>query len=422
MFEKLLSKFMPVRQVKSYVPVQTQSFHGWLTNIGRSDVAKSVASIYYVKCYPVSAAITEISDRLKNIKPIFLDKSGEEIVNDSIKFLQKPNDRDTFHDLLNKLNINYKTSGEMYLMKVGITRVMEVHVLPSSKLQVNQISGSEPKSFLYNNGNTSFTFNKDERGRFFDKSGTRELCYYHEYNPTNMTCGLSPLSSISLEIEQYMSAGTHNLAMLTNSIKPSVVLSSKSDFMPNPEQMAQFKQLLDEFYKGSGNAGNYLVTGNFDVNTISQRSDMDYKDLTNAVRNSIFQKLGVPLTIADTTASTYNNRQLDQLAFYDDTVIPLFRMYAMWLINSVQSDFKGTQIIADVKINDTDIPALSERALTNLERRSKIGHMSINELREADNYEEVDGGSFIYRPSSDVAVSSGEMTENDLEEAKQWLR
>jgi len=421
MLKKLLSKFMPSIERKSYVPVQTQSFHGWLTNIGRTDVAKSVATIYYLKCYPVNAGVGEISDRLKNIKPIFLGENGEEIITSATTFLAKPNERDTFNDILNKMNINYKTTGEIYLMKVGITRVMELHVLPSVKVQVSQTAGNEPVSFIYSDNANTITFTKRDDGRYWNSDSTRELCYYHEYNPMSFTSGLSPLSSIALEIEQYMSAGTHNLAMLTNSIKPSVVLSSKSDFMPNADQMEQFKKYLDEFYRGSGQAGNYLVTGNFDVTTVSQRSDMDYKDLTNATRNAILQKLGVPLTIADTTASTYNNRQLDQLAFYDDTIIPLFKMYSMWIIEQIQGDFKG-QPVKDVTINETDIPALSERALIKLERRSKIGHLSINELREIDGYEEVDGGDFIYRPSSDVPVSGGTPTEEDENEAQKWLR
>jgi len=423
MFKKLLSKFRPQPKIeaKGYTPVQTQSFHGWLTNIGRSDVAKSVAAIYYIKCYPVNAGIGEISDRLKNIKPIFLDEKNDETKNEASNFLMKPNEKDTLGDILNKLNINYKSTGEMYIMKVGITRVMELHVLTSVKVQASQEMGGEPTTFIYSDNSTTITFTKKEDGKFWNSDRTRELCYYHEYNPMSSVTGLSPLSSIALEIEQYMSAGTHNLAMLTNSIKPSVILSSKSDIMPNPEQIGQFKELLNEFYQGSGNAGNYLLTGNFDVAPVSVRSDMDYKDLTNATRNAILQKLGVPLTIADTTASTYNNRQLDQLAFYDDTIIPLFKMYTMWLIGLLQSDMKGQKIV-DVTINETDIPALSERALLKLERRAKIGHISINEMREIDGYEEVDGGDFIYRPSSDVPVSGGKITEDDTEEAKKWLR
>jgi HK97 family phage portal protein len=421
MFKKIISKFLPTKEVKSYIPVQTQSFHGWLTNIGRSDVAKSVAGVYYVKCSPVNAAIGEISDRLKNIKPVFLGKEDETIENELTRFLSKPNAKDDFNSILNKLNINYKITGEMYIMKVGITRLMELHVLPSVKVQVSQMNTEEPQSFTYTNGSANIIFKLSEDGRYYDNSGTRELCYYHEYNPMNNIAGLSPLSSIALEIEQYMSAGTHNLALLTNSIKPSVVLSSKSDFMPNPEQMQQFKDLLNEFYRGSGNAGNYLVTGNFDVTSMAQKADMDYKDLTSTVKNAIFQKLGVPITVADNSAATFNNRQTDQLAFYDDTVIPLFKMYSMWLINCIKNDIKQSAEILDVTINDTDIPALSERALQNLERRAKVGHISINEMRDLDGYEPLDGGDFIYKPASEVPIAA-EITDEDVQEAQKWLR
>ena len=419
MLQKLLSKFMPIREVKQYVPIQAQSFHGWLTGTGRNDIAKSVATIYYLKCYPVNSGVGEISDRLRNIKPVYLNEVGEETKNEATKFLMKPNSKDTLHDILNKMNINYKSTGEIYLMKIGITKVIELKVLPSVKVQVSQTDGDQPVSFIFSDNAKTITFTLKEDGKYWNIDRTRELVYFHEYNPMSNTHGLSPLSSIALEIEQYMSAGNHNLALLTNSIKPSVVLSSKADYMPNPEQMEQFKKYLNEFYAGSGNAGNYLITGNFDVNQVSTRSDMDYKDLTNSTRNAILQRLGVPLTIADTTASTFNNRQLDQLAFYDDTIIPLFRMYIMFIINNIQDDFKGDKV-TDVTINETDIPALAERALTNLERRSKIGHISVNEMRDIDGYEEVDGGDFIYRPASDVPVSTGTITEDDMQEAMKW--
>jgi len=168
--------------------------------------------------------------------------------------------------------------------------------------------------------------------------------------------------------------------------------------------------LLDEFYRGSSNAGNYLITGNFDAQTVTNRSDMDYKDLTNATRNAIFQKLGVPLTIADTTASTYNNRQLDQLTFYDDTVIPLFKTYLEFIIRAIKPEFKNSKV-ETVTINETDISALSARALVNLERRAKIGHMTINELRIADNYSEVENGDIIYKPANDVPIASADGTD-----------
>lgn len=405
-----LKAWLPTREIKQKgVPVIQQSFHGWLTNIGRSDVAKTLAIIYYIKCYPVSSGITEISDRLKNIIPIFLDKNDETIENDATKFLMSQ----PIGDILNKMNVNYKATGEIFLMKSGITRIMSIDILASSKVSVIQGSDGTPSSFQYSSNSLNRTFSKNIEGRFFDSSGVHELVFYFEYHPNDDSAGLSPLSAVSLEIEQYMSSGTHNLANLTNSIKPSVVLSSKSDMIPNSEQMQQFKDLLDEFYTGSGNAGNYLVTGNFDVEQLGKQVDMDYKDLSNGSRNAILQKLGVPITIADTTASTFNNRQLDQLAFYDDTVIPLYKMYMGWLINTLQDDFKSTTEIAKITINETEISALSERALKNLERRSKIGHLSINELRQIDNRSEVVGGDIIYQPASSVPVASDEDLEDE---------
>ena len=407
-----LKSFLPIREIKTKgVPVAQQSFHGWLTNIGRSDVAKTLATIYYIKCYPVSSGITEISDRLRNIIPVFLDSNDDVIENDATKFLMSQ----SVGEILNKMNVNFKTTGEIYLMKSGITKVISIDILASSKVSVIKGNDGTPSSFQYSSSSLNRTFTKNAEGRYFDSSGVHELIFYFEYHPTDDAAGLSPLSAVSLEIEQYMSSGTHNLANLTNSIKPSVVLSSKTDVIPNKEQLQQFKELLDEFYTGSGNAGNYLVTGNFDVEQLGKNVDMDYKNLSNSSRNAILQKLGVPITIADTTASTFNNRQLDQLAFYDDTVIPLYRMYMMWLINSLQADFRSTTEIATITINETDIPALSERALKNLERRAKIGHLSINELRQIDNRSAVVGGDIIYQPSSSVPVASDEDLEDETE-------
>jgi HK97 family phage portal protein len=402
--------FLPVKQVKSYVPVQTQSFFGWLASVGRDDVSKTLASVYYAKCYPVNSAIGEISDRLKNITPVFLDNNSESVEDDLTKFLKNPNGKDRLGDILNKININYKLTGEIYLVKTGITRLISLDVLASPKVSVLRKTSSYIQTFSYASELEVIYFDRDDEGRYWNATHTAELVYYHEYNIQNEFGGLSPLSSIALEIEQYLNAGSHNLAMLSNEIKPSLILSSKNDLMPNREQLTQFKELLDEFYRGSSNAGNYLITGNFDAQTVATRSDMDYKDLTNATRNAIFQKLGVPLTIADTTASTYNNRQLDQLTFYDDTVIPLFKTYLEFIIRAIKPEFKNSKV-ETVAINETDISALSERALANLERRSKIGHMTINELRIADNYSEVENGDIIYKPANDVPIASADGTD-----------
>lgn len=416
-FKTLKNMFFPSTETKSNTQqsaATTQSFFTWISQLGRNDLANTTAFVYYMKAYPVSAATDKIAQAIKDITPIVSDENGIPLSTKADSVIKRPNADMSFDQLIELLSINRTLTGEMFFTLEGIVSLRNINVLEPHKMSDTTATGNNITQFIYTDMGTTEAFKLDSDGRYWNAAKTKELIYSKLINPSNIKGrGLSPLSAVSLQIEQYLNSGTHNLARLNNQIKPSIVLSGRNGFVPNVEQRDVLREYLNEFYSGSGNAGNYLITGDFDVTDLNEKtSDMDFEKLTNSTRNAVFQRLGVPITIADTTASTFNNRAIDELSFYDNTIIPEFNAITDLLSFTISRFVKIERFF--ITFNETDIPALSERALKNLERRSKVGHLTINELRELDSREPAEGGNVIYRPANDVPVATDTFTEDEF--------
>lgn len=421
-FRNLFKKSLNNSSSRGVSP-STYNLMGWLQTIGAGDLSRRLAIGYYKSCFPVSSGINKISNSLKNIKPIICDENGEAIDTKINHLFAQPNPHSDWNDFIEKANLYDKTTGEIFVMIEGIISIKSIRILEVQHITI-QSSMNRIKQFYYSNDGESYTFNVDEDGRYFNKNRSRELIYKFRPSPDGLTKGLGLVNGVSAQVESFMETMNHNLSLLKRQVKPSVIMKSKNNsfFSLDTESKESIEQYINEFYSGSINTGKPLITGDFDIDNLNDtNSDMDFEKLTKSTQNAVFDQLGIPLSLIDNSASTFNNKKTDTLSFYDDTIIPFFIHFTNWLAYNLSvRTFKDQERIY-IKFNPTTIPALAERELENLTKRSKIGHMSLNEIREMDEFEEVDGGNVIYKPANEVPVAFTDESEETNDELEKQL-
>lgn len=364
-------------------------------------------------------AVMKIAKRFASIKPIIKTKSGDIIDQHRVlKFLNHPNESQTYLDFARDLAVYYLVSGSSCIFINGSNnrsfavdykvRPFDLYVCPtpyisqfSDKVVNFRVDSSSLKdSFM----NGVFTENS---GRFFRKSGG-ELVYKTNFVNPSITDNLlasSCLSPIFYEIEQLNSGNEHNISLLLNGVSLSGVFSVNNS---SPDYLDQLKKDLGSYFSGTSGAGKYLVSSGSSITfapVTATNKDMQYGELKEAARKVIYNYYEIPLALVDNSASTMNNLQTSQIAIYDNAVLPL----ADVLFSFLTEIFLNRKALNDgeyLSYEESMITSLKERRWEEIKQKSKTNALTPNELRAELGYDPVDGGDSIYRNGADVPIGS----------------
>lgn len=295
----------------------------------------------YKSIAPLATAVTMISEAIGGLDLVLEDLKTGELVDDNgdvLKLLGKPNSdaQRTCHDLLRDMAIWRILSGNVYVRMGGPVNRPPVSLFildpkyiiaqPGNNGWVNSYQYS-PNSF----GTDGEVFLRD-KDRFLNQMANGEL--YHDrgfnpdYNSSNLQ-GMSPILPLWYELQQYLSASGHNLALLQNGARPSGALVLKgANGAPatlTPEQFDRLKDSLETSMAGALNSGRPLILeGGMEWVEMSQSNkDLDFLAGKMHAENQIYKKLGIPLELVNTEKSTYNNKREARQGFYEDTVLPM---------------------------------------------------------------------------------------------------
>jgi len=359
---------------------------------------KNTALKYFKDAYPVSTACSEIDKRLKLLQPI-LDGNSKKLQKIQ-ELLQNPHPFFSFKKLQEIYVINHCIFGEQYVILKGVTDTQIVELVLASKVTVEEGTDGFPMKFTVTNGSLERRFERTPDNKFLCNDGS-ELFYSFTSNGNSHTNGLSPLSSINKQLYLYMGALEQNSSRIEQGVKPDLVITPRDSVsVLNEEQYTPIMDAIRTFYTGAKNAGKALfLPANVSVESFSSQSvDMDFKELTNMTRNAVFNKLGIPATAFDTSATTFSNRSIDELAMYDNTIIPIFNEMMDFLLSSIAKNMNIKDEIS-ATFDTAGVPALYSRKLNQMKLKSIVGCYTINELRAEDNKEERDDGDIIPAPS-----------------------
>lgn len=385
---------------------------GWLSALG--------AINYYDTVSPIANAVDLIAETGSRIYLSVYDKRTKEYIKDSIgigtpakalKLLAGGNYTQTYTEFMRSLISYYLITGNAFIIAQSTSEKTDIIELISAKPQDFTIQGagtSLATSYYYQDGNKKLVFRlnpfnfkyeaKDENGFYY------ELKHIKNFNPkysTGNLWGMSVLTQVYLEMEQYIAGAVHNNALLKNGVKPSGVLTLDEEMSDNAYERARGE--FKDFYSGAENAGKVLIfegaNAKFESFALSPR-DMDYANLIEKVENALYSRLKIPRPLISDKSMTYNNLSEALRQLYILAVFPSFDMILEGLTQVIFSrakDGDNYEIYYDTK----DIEAFADKFAEQDEKIIRLGITTYNEARNKYNLPDLteNGDTVFYPPS-----------------------
>lgn len=390
---------------------------------------------FFQEVSAVKNAVDIIVDEFCSIIPrVWNTKTKEWVDNHPINNLfNTPNPFETKNEFLRGIAINYLVTGNAFLVQTGpltgppreISNISPLNVIinraedgETGSYQVSTVSGS----VLFNRVNTrSISIDASNRlgeFRFVDSSDAREIAQIKTFNPSTNSLsgnlfGLSPLTAVFYEIKQFIESSVHNWSLLKRGARPTGALASEDEL--TDDQFQKLQAEINNAIAGSENSGRPLLLekGMKWVEMAMTNRDMDFHTLKKMVVESIYNqyKIPLPLVLADTM--TLSNFDSAKLALYDNTVIPLAKFIYSDLTQFMLRRYPNSEDLI-LSYDPHDIPALELRRVDSVEKLTKMGIFTTNELRTKLGYEAVEGGDDILRPANLLPTMNDQFTTDNL--------
>ena len=379
----------------------------------------------YNKSTAVSIPVNMVADAFATIIPVIQFK--DEILDDHpvLDLLNNPSPFYSRTLLLEMLGKDYLVTGETEIVALGgVNRPpLELQPISPKNISVNESQGGINGSFIVA-GNTmagQYVLNRSRnRVRYLD-GGLREIKQIRNYSTRNNSLlrGQSPLVSASKEAKQHIKGGDHNISLLENGGRVSLVFHFDADL--NPDEFAETKERVIQQYGGSSKAGMIGVTagGGLDIKEMGiNNKDMDFANLQMMAQRAVALQYKVPLPLLTTDASTFNNYKEARAALYMDAVLPLADRVFNGLTELLMPRYGLDPNEYKITYDKTKISALITIALEELKLRKEINIESDNELRASIGRKPYQGGDAVLKPANLIAAGTDIFAEagEDIEE------
>lgn len=374
----------------------------------------------YNKSSAVSIPINYIAEAFASINPVL--KEGTEIITDHplLDLLQTPSPFFTQDLFLENLAKNYLITGEAEVVAIGNTNLPPLELQPISPkdVTVNEGSNGLAMSLIVSGQSLTGAYQIVLKGRTvrYLRGNLSEIKQIRNFSTRNgsLLRGQSPLVSASAEARQHIEGNNHNVSLLINGGRISLVFHYEED--PNPDDFEATKERIKEQYTGSKNAGKVAVStgGKLDIKELGvNNKDMDFANLQNMARTAVALQYKFPLPLLSTDAATFNNYKEAKAALYDDAVLPLadriFGGLTDFLMPRYGLDPSKVRITYDID----QITALAGRRNEELKLRKELNLETLNEMRTMIGREEVDGGDVVLAPANMIPVGTDLFTDDN---------
>ncbi len=380
---------------------------------------------FYDSSSAVSIPVNVIAELFAGLRPILKTENDGDLetvyVHPVLELLNSPSpffDKILFFETIAK---NYLVTGENEIVALGNVNFPPTELQPISPSAVSVVEGEQGLATSFDvSGNTlngSYRLElKKNKARYFDGK-FRELKQTRNFSTrgSSLLRGTSPLRAASDEVRQDILGNDHNVALLENGGRVSMVFNFKQNM--SADDFDAVKGRVREQYGGAAKAGTIGVTAgeNLEISEIgTNNKDMDFAELKRMARQAIALQYKFPIVLMSTDAATFSNYETAKLAVYDDAVLPLadrlFASLSEFLLPRYGLDPATTTITYD----KSNINALTSRTLDEIQKRKEIGVESDNELRESMGRAPYEGGDLIYKPANLIPVGDDVVDENTL--------
>lgn len=395
---------------------------GSFLKFGMAGNARSPASAIelYNKSTAVSIPINYIADAFASLSPVIL--SGDDVIKDHpiIDLLNNPSpfySQDLFFETLAKY---YLITAEVFIAGIGSINRPPVELQPISPADVSSVESSGMIQSYIVSELVPGSYAIERRGRDvrYLRGGLTELKHIRGFSSadSSMLRGQSLLVSASSEAMQHIKGNRHNVSLLSNGGRMSLVFHFDADM--DEDDFEATKARVREQYAGESKAGSIGVTsgGKLSINELGvNNKDMDFANLQMAAQRSVALQYKVPLPLITTDASSFNNYKEAKTALYDDAVLPLADRIFGGLTDFLMPRFGLDPARVKISYDKDSITALTTRRYEEIKTRRELNLESINELRALLGREEVEGGDQILAPATLIPIGTDLFTDDNMQ-------
>ena len=377
--------------------------------------------LIYSKISPAYDAIDRIATEFTTIKPMVFDTKKNEFVSEHpiLELFKNPNPFNSRQSFFYDLSTFFLATGNSFYAGTGpvMEPPLEIDIIRPEIISISSSDSQKVKSYRVDDFDLSHMFNltsvADEFGlrdamrlgrfRYYEKDAL-EFFHIKNFNPLpgigfNRHFGMSKLTPLFFENEQFEHLSTHNLSLLRRGATIGGILAIEGAL--SEDQREALTQQLNNLHTGSENTGRTMVTegGAKWIDNVKTNKDMDFMNLKKSNVTSIYNAYRVPLPLVLAETMTLANMDAARLALFENAVLPLTKILYSELTRGLLRRYPDSQNLI-LSFDPFDIPALEAGRVDTVNEISKAGVMTINELRTLLGKEGVENGDEIFLPAN----------------------
>lgn len=365
-----------------------------------SDYLGAYKGIAYAAIVRIASDVASMKLHLYRRKMVRGKMEFEEILeHESLSLLDHVNSFATGYDLLEATQTFLETTGEAFwlMLRDASGRPVEIWTLRPDWVTIIPSKTRVVQAYRFTPGGyADYIDFKPE-----------DVIHFRYFNPKNSSRGIGGVQAAAMEIDldDFMAGYTRNFFF--NSAVPSMILKFKEKL--NPQQLKRFMEQWRSQFGGVRQAHKIgVVTGDVEIEKLSQEFEkMGMTEQRKYSRDEILAIFGVPKSVVGITEDVNRaNAEATLAAYMERTIDPKMMKLVVQLNEFFLREWNsssGEDLFFDY---DDPIPADRELQLKTYESGLKNGWLMINEVRESENLEPVEGGDVIYLPFSLTAIGN----------------
>jgi HK97 family phage portal protein len=234
---------------------------------------------------------------------------------------------------------------------------------------------------------------------------TEDILHFKRFNPLSKYRGMGTVQAAALSIDIDTYSAQFNRNFFFNSAMPSATL--ETDGTITKEQLERIKAEWDSRYKGVDNAHKLaILQGGLHFNPVQlSQKDMEFLEQRKFTRDEIMGIFRVPKTILGITEDVNRaNAEATEYVFSKRVIKPRME-FIVDRLNEFYLQLFGLDQ-KEYRFTFTDpTPQNVELKLKANETGLRAGYLTINEVREEEGRDAIDGGDVVYLPANLLPIS-----------------
>jgi phage portal protein BeeE len=363
-----------------------------------------------------ATAVDMIADEFEKLLPVIELADGSIIDKHPVlDLLRNPNPYMDWNGLAARISRNYLLTRQNPMYAMGVNTLPPQELFPVRPTFITTETNRNEYVNVYHigagvaEGVYKQELTSDRIARYYDQTGLKELYCISGYSSSSTDARPdSPLQAAALEAQQQLKGKLHNVQLLNNGGRMSLLIIFK-DTGVDDDEMKRRLQRLNEKFAGAENAGKIGAFEGGEVQEVREmgttQKDMDWSNLNETASRALYQRYKIPLPMITTDASSFNNLSTAVEMLYDFAVLPHADKQFSGLSRFLLPRYKIGLNEARITYNPDSIKALKERRLEELLKRKEIGIETIKEMREAiPNRPFLPGTEVLYHNATQVPV------------------